>query len=61
MTPEPGSGTRGKLRRYKVYVDGEHVGDLRPGESWQRAVPGVESDPVAVFVRRHDFLTPRRA
>jgi hypothetical protein len=86
-----------QLRRYKVYVDGEHVGDLRRGEtclravspgmhtvqvkiSWCsspplsvgvsegerqelvcRAVPGVESDPMAVFIRRHDLLTLRKA
>ncbi|MEU6355919.1 hypothetical protein ABZ896_42520 [Streptomyces sp. NPDC047072] len=86
-----------QLRRYKVYVDGEHVGDLRRGEtclravspgthtvqvkiSWCssrplsvgvsegerqelacRAVPGVESDPMAMLTHRHDLLTLRRA
>ncbi|MET7735851.1 hypothetical protein ABZT02_31480 [Streptomyces sp. NPDC005402] len=86
-----------QLRRYKVYVDGERVGDLRPGETCQRAVsegmhtvqvkiswcsspplsvgvsegerqelvcravPGVESDPMAMIIRRHDLLTLRRA
>ncbi|MFE3852405.1 hypothetical protein ACFXPN_14820 [Streptomyces griseorubiginosus] len=86
-----------QLRRYKVYVDGERVGDLRPGEtcrrtvspgthtvqvkiSWCsspplsvgvsegerqelvcRAVPGVESDPVAMFTRRQALLILRRA
>lgn len=85
-----------QLRRYKVYLDGERVGDLRgeicqrvvsPGVhtiqvkiSWFsspplsievseverhelvcRAVPGAESNPMAVFIRRRDLLTLRTA
>ncbi len=82
----------GQLRRYRVFVDGESVAELRRGEvcqqevapgrhtvqvriSWCsspsvvvqvvpgertsmicRAVPGVESDPLAVFTRRKNFL-----